>query len=139
VEREVQMTDNHTWTPAQRPYVPYFSNPYTKWWMCVYREVSPTSDIRAEVFFFFFFLRLDGNAATRFHEDRITQCPKLSQQSTNDPCSLELSSGCHRGKRLWLPLLLERQDCERPKPEGCPPSGDQLDPKVTGSLHRENR
>ena len=58
---------------------------------------------------------------------------------TNDPGSLELSRGLHRGKRLWPPLLLERQDCERPKPEGRPPSGDQSGPKTTGSLRRENR
>ena len=48
-EREVRRKDNHTWTPAQRPYVPYFPNMYTNWWMCVYRGVSPTSQIRAEV------------------------------------------------------------------------------------------
>ena len=55
VEREVQMRDNRTWTPAQRPYVPLFPNPYTHWWMCVYRDVSPTSQIRAEV-------RMKGNS-----------------------------------------------------------------------------
>ena len=49
VEREVQKRDDRTWTPAQRPYVPYFLNMYTHWWMCVYRDVSPTSQIRAEV------------------------------------------------------------------------------------------
>ena len=49
VEREVQRKDNHTWTPAQRPYVPYYPYTYTHWWMCVYRDVSPTSQIRAEV------------------------------------------------------------------------------------------
>src|SRR5258706_15637149 len=54
---------------------------------------------------------------------------KAGTTTTTDPCSLELSSGHHRGKRLWLPLLLERQDCERPKPEGRPPSGDQSGPK----------
>ena len=49
VEREVRTEDNHTWTPAQRPYVPYFPNTYTQWWMCVYRDVSPASQIRVEV------------------------------------------------------------------------------------------
>ena len=49
VEREVERKDNHTWIPVQRPYVPYFPNTYTHWWMCVYRDISPTSQIRAEV------------------------------------------------------------------------------------------
>ena len=48
-EIEGQMNDNHTWIPAQRPYVPYFPNTYTHCWMCVYRDISPTSQIRAEV------------------------------------------------------------------------------------------
>src|SRR5258706_7841733 len=90
-------------------------------------------------FFFFFFLRLDGNAAKGFHEDRVNSVPKAVTTTTTDPCSLELSSGLHRGKCLWPLLLLERQDCERPKPEGRPPSGDQSGPRTTGSLHRENR
>ena len=37
------------WTPAQCQYVPHFANTYTNWWMCMYRDVSPTSQIRAEV------------------------------------------------------------------------------------------
>ena len=48
-EIEVEMRDNHTWTPVQRPYVLYFPNTYTNWRMCVFRDVSPTSQIRAEV------------------------------------------------------------------------------------------
>ena len=47
-EREVQMRDHQTWTPVQRLYVPYFPNTYTHWWVCVYRDVSPTSQIRAQ-------------------------------------------------------------------------------------------
>ena len=43
------MSDNHTWTPVQRPYVPSFLNSYTYRCMGVYRNVSPTSQIRAEV------------------------------------------------------------------------------------------
>ena len=43
------MRDNHTWTPVQRQYVPDFPNTYTNWWIRMYREVSPTSQIRAEV------------------------------------------------------------------------------------------
>ena len=49
VERELQKTDDHTWTPAQRQYVFYFPHTYTHWWMCMYRDVSPTSQIRTEV------------------------------------------------------------------------------------------
>ena len=48
VEKEVEK-DNHTWTPAQRQYVLYFPHMYTHQWMCVYREVSPTTQIRAVV------------------------------------------------------------------------------------------
>src|SRR5258706_5779983 len=58
---------------------------------------------------------------------------------TNDPGSLELSCRRHGRKCLWPPLLLERRDCERPKPEGCSPSGSQSGPKTAGSLRRENR
>ena len=49
VESELRKKDNYTWTPAQRLYVPCFLNTYTHWWMCVYRGVSPTSQIHAEV------------------------------------------------------------------------------------------
>ena len=46
VESELERKDNHTWTPAQRQYVPYFPNTSTNWWMCAYRDVSPTSQFR---------------------------------------------------------------------------------------------
>ena len=49
VERELQRKDNHIWTPAERQYVHYFSNTYTHWWICMHRDVFPTSRIRAEV------------------------------------------------------------------------------------------
>jgi len=49
VEKELQKKDNHTWTPAQRQYVLYFPHTYTHQWMCAYREVSPTTQIRADV------------------------------------------------------------------------------------------
>jgi len=49
VERELQKKDDHTWTPAQRQYVPYFPNSHTNWWVCMYRDICPTSQIRAEV------------------------------------------------------------------------------------------
>ncbi len=81
------------------PVCPIFANPYTYQWACVCRDVSPTSQIRAEVFFFFF-LRLDGNAATRFHEDRVNSVHEAVSSATNDPYSLEFSSGLHRGKPI---------------------------------------
>jgi len=52
VARELQ---KNTWTPVQRQYVPYFSNTCVRtlshWWVwaCVYRDICPTSQIRAEV------------------------------------------------------------------------------------------
>ena len=49
VEKLLEEKDNHTWTPAQRQYVLYFPHKYTHQWMCVYREVSPTTQIRAVV------------------------------------------------------------------------------------------
>ena len=48
-DRELQQTDNHTWTLAQRQYVLYSPHTYTHHWMHVYRDVSPTTQIRAEV------------------------------------------------------------------------------------------
>ena len=48
-EIELQKEDDRTWTPAQRQYVPYFPNTYTQWRICMYRGVSSTSQIRAEV------------------------------------------------------------------------------------------
>src|SRR5258707_4849819 len=102
---------------------------------CIERFLRhPRSALR---FSFFFFLRHARNAATGFHEDRITQCPRPSTL-TNDLGSLELSCGRHGRKRLLPPLLLERLDCERPKPEGRPSCRGQSDPKATDSLRREN-
>jgi len=49
VEKEFQKKDNHTWTPAQRQYVLCFPHTYTHQRTCVYRDVSPTTKIRAEV------------------------------------------------------------------------------------------
>ena len=48
VERELQMKDDHIWTPVQRQYVPYFPHTHAYWSVCLYRDVSPTSQIRAE-------------------------------------------------------------------------------------------
>ena len=50
VEREVQRTDNNVWTPAQRQYVPHFSQyVHSLADMHIYSGVSLTSQIRAEV------------------------------------------------------------------------------------------
>ena len=49
VEKQLQRKDQHTWTPTRRQYVPYFPNTYTHWWTYVCRDVSATSQIRAEV------------------------------------------------------------------------------------------
>ena len=48
-ERELLTRDYRTWTPAQRPYVPYCPARCThgRLWMC--RDVSPTSKMRAEI------------------------------------------------------------------------------------------
>ena len=48
-ESELEKKDNHTWTPKQRPYVSYFSYTYTQSCMRLCRDVSPTSQIRAEL------------------------------------------------------------------------------------------
>ena len=45
-----------------------------------------------------------------FHEDRVNSVPKAATL-TNNPCSLELSSGHTEESLLLLPLLLEHQDC----------------------------
>ena len=49
VEGELQQKDNQTWTPAQRRYVLYSPHTYTHQRMHVYRGVSPTTQIHAEV------------------------------------------------------------------------------------------
>jgi hypothetical protein len=49
VEKELEKKDNYTWTPVQRQYVLYLPHMYTYQWMYVYRYVSPTTQIRAEV------------------------------------------------------------------------------------------
>ena len=47
VERDLRKNYGHTWTPAQRQYVPYFPDGYTHSLACG-REIYPTSQIRAE-------------------------------------------------------------------------------------------
>ena len=47
-ESELEQKGNHTWTPVHRQYVPSFPTMSTHWRMYVYRDVSPTSQIRVE-------------------------------------------------------------------------------------------
>ena len=82
----------------------------TDGWNC--KKVVVGSNLHTEIFFFFFFLRLDRSAAAGFHEDRINSVPK-AVTLTNNPCSLELSSRHTEESMLLLPLLLECQDCRR--------------------------
>ena len=52
VERELQKKDDHTWTPVQRQYVPYFPNTYVRTYVHSLtggRDICSTSQIRAEV------------------------------------------------------------------------------------------
>ena len=48
-ELGLQTQDNRTWTPAQRPYVPYFPTTHTHRWLCMCRGISPKSEMRAEI------------------------------------------------------------------------------------------
>ena len=83
----------------------------------------PRSALR---FFFFFFLRQDGNAATGFHEDQVNSVPE-AVTLTNDPYSLEFSCGHLRGKLviaavavgapgLWAPAAKRLSQAHRPNP-----------------------
>ena len=46
---ELERKDNQTWAPAQRPYVLSLLTTYTHRSMCVYRDISPTSQVRVEI------------------------------------------------------------------------------------------
>jgi len=48
-ELGLQTQDNRTWTPAQRPYVPYFPTTHTHRWLRIFRGIFPTSEMRAEI------------------------------------------------------------------------------------------
>lgn len=48
-ERELLKNDNYTWRPLQRQYVLYFPHTYTHQWLCMYRDVSSTTQIRAGI------------------------------------------------------------------------------------------
>ena len=46
---ELQMKDNRTWAPVQRPYVLHILTTYTHRSLCVYRDIYPTSPVRVEI------------------------------------------------------------------------------------------
>ena len=46
---ELEMKDNWTWAPVQRPYVPCFLTTYTHQILYVYRDISSTSKVRVEI------------------------------------------------------------------------------------------
>jgi len=46
---ELERKDNQTWAPVQRLYVLGLFTTYTHRGMCVYRDISPTSQVRVEI------------------------------------------------------------------------------------------
>ena len=48
-EKELLTGDYRTWTPAQRPYVACSPTRYTNGSICICRDVSPISKMRAEI------------------------------------------------------------------------------------------
>jgi hypothetical protein len=46
---ELQRKDNRTWAPVKRPYVLCLLTTYTHRILCVYRDISPTSQVRVEI------------------------------------------------------------------------------------------
>ena len=48
-ELELQTQDNQTWTPTQRPYIPYFFTTNTWWWLCMCSGFSMTSEMRVVI------------------------------------------------------------------------------------------
>jgi len=103
VERELERKNNLTWTPAQHQYVPYFvANTYTHWCMCICRDVFLTSHIRTKVFFFFAPSWKCCNGISRGSNHSVPTAVTL----TNDPGSLELSCGLHRGKRFMAAIAV---------------------------------
>jgi len=46
---DLERKDNQTWAPVQRPYVLGLFSTYTHRSMCVYRDISPTSQVRVEI------------------------------------------------------------------------------------------
>ena len=46
---ELERKDNRTWAPVQRPYVVRRLITYAHRSLCVYRDISPTSNLRVEI------------------------------------------------------------------------------------------
>ena len=46
---ELERKDNHTWAPVQRPYAVHLLATLTHRTLCVYRDISPTSNVRVEI------------------------------------------------------------------------------------------
>ena len=46
---ELERKDNRTWTPVQRPYVLRLLTSSAHRSLCVYRDISPTSNLRVEI------------------------------------------------------------------------------------------
>ena len=46
---ELERKDSRTWTPVQRPYVLCLLTTYTHRSLCVYRDISSTSQVRVEI------------------------------------------------------------------------------------------
>jgi len=46
---ELEMKNNHTWAPVQRPYVLRLLTTCTHCRLCVYRDISPISHVRVEI------------------------------------------------------------------------------------------
>ena len=79
VERELQRKEHRTWTPAQRQYVPDFPNTYAHQCICVYRDVSLTSQIRVDV------LKKTGHSVWARHREasRVIDLQDLSNDYWN--------------------------------------------------------
>ena len=107
--REERRSHLDTDTTPVRPLFPQYVHSLV---MCIYRDVSPISQIRAEVFLFFFFLRRAGSAV---RHARIESTARSGPSSlTNNPGSPmarhELTRGLAEERQLCPPLLLQRQD-----------------------------
>jgi len=60
----------------------------------------------------------------RFHEDQVNSVPKAVTTTTNDPCSLELSSGLHRGKPFTAAVAVGAPGLVNdPSPKAAPHPG----------------
>ena len=103
VERELQKKDDHTWTPAQRQYVPFFPNTYVHS-LIVTRDICPTSQIRAEV-------RMKKFWARHREASEVIELHELFRNywSSNDHEFTVLSQSLS-------PTRSRRSDCEKQRP-----------------------